>query len=86
MAVSKRIPSQRARLKNCTARSCFSAAALLLKVPRFRRLPVRGFFFSEYSRYLPEASFRIMGSESMGSDSIERPFSTHVAATVFNRI
>jgi hypothetical protein len=34
-------------LKNCTARSCFSAAARVLKVPRLRRLPVVGFFFFE---------------------------------------
>jgi uncharacterized membrane protein YbhN (UPF0104 family) len=35
------------RLKNWTARSCFSAAARLLNVPRFRRRPVFGFFFRE---------------------------------------
>jgi hypothetical protein len=28
------------RLKNCTARSCFSAAAREANVPRFRRFPV----------------------------------------------
>jgi len=35
------------RLKYCMARSCFSAAGLDLKVPRFRRFPVFGFFFFE---------------------------------------
>jgi hypothetical protein len=29
-------------------------------VPRFRRLPVLGSVFREYSRYLPDLSFRIM--------------------------
>jgi hypothetical protein len=37
-------------LKNCTAFSCFFAAARVLKVPRLRRLPVFGFFFREYKR------------------------------------
>src|SRR6478672_3732475 len=31
------------RLKNCTARSCFSACSRVLNVPRLRRLPVFGF-------------------------------------------
>jgi hypothetical protein len=35
------------RLKNCTARSCFSTAFLDVNVPRFLRLPVFGFFFLE---------------------------------------
>ena len=35
------------RLKYCTARSCFCAAARLAKVPRLRRLPVFGFFLRE---------------------------------------
>jgi hypothetical protein len=35
------------RLKYCTARSCFSAAARVLKMPRFRRVPVLGFFLRE---------------------------------------
>ena len=38
---------QRARLKNWTARSCFSAAARVANVPRLRRLPVFGFFLRE---------------------------------------
>jgi hypothetical protein len=38
------------RLKYCTAFSCFFAAARVLNVPRFRRLPVLGFFFREYKR------------------------------------
>jgi len=44
-----RIAIQR-RLKYWTAFSCFFAAARVLKVPRFRRLPVFGFFFREYKR------------------------------------
>jgi hypothetical protein len=35
------------RLKNCTARSCFSAAARVLKVPRLRRRPVFGLILRE---------------------------------------
>src|SRR5262245_2182336 len=35
------------RLKYWTARSCFSAAARVLKVPRFRRLPVLGSFLNK---------------------------------------
>jgi hypothetical protein len=42
------------------ARSRFFAAALVLNVPRFLRLPVFGFFLREYSRYLPDFSFLIM--------------------------
>jgi hypothetical protein len=38
------------RLKNCTAFSCFFAAARDLNVPRFRRFPVFGFFLREYKR------------------------------------
>src|SRR5437879_2381729 len=41
------------RLKNWTALSCFWAAVRVLKVPRFLRLPVFGFFFLEYNRYSP---------------------------------
>jgi hypothetical protein len=48
-----------ARLKNWTARSCFFAAALVLKVPRFLRLPVFGFFLREYNRK-PDLTFLIM--------------------------
>src|SRR5579872_6895398 len=50
------------RLKYCTSRSCFSAAARDLKVPRLRRLPVFGLTLREYSRYSPERSLRIMTS------------------------
>lgn len=39
-----------ARLKYCTAFSCFFAAARVLNVPRFLRFPVFGFFFREYNR------------------------------------
>lgn len=35
------------RLKYCTARSCFSAAARVGNVPRLRRCPVLGSFFRE---------------------------------------
>ncbi len=48
------------RLKNCTARSCFSAAFLVENVPRFLRRPVFGFFLREYSLYSPDFSLRIM--------------------------
>src|SRR6266513_2246770 len=47
------------RLKYCTAFSCFFAAAFVSNVPRFLRLPVFGFFFREYNRYLPFLSLRI---------------------------
>src|SRR5437667_9129311 len=50
--------SQR-RLKYCTAFSCFFVAAFVLNVPRLLRFPVLGFFFREYSRYLPDLSFLI---------------------------
>src|SRR3954467_14306932 len=53
-------PAYPPRLKNCTARSCFSAAARVLNVPRFRRFPVFGFFFFEYNRYSPDLSFLII--------------------------
>src|ERR1700675_4920893 len=49
------------RLKYCTARSCFMAAARDLKVPRLRRLPVLGFFLREYRRKPPDFSLRIIG-------------------------
>jgi hypothetical protein len=48
------------RLKNWTARSCFSAAARVANVPRLRRLLVLGFGLREYNRYLPDWSFLIM--------------------------
>jgi hypothetical protein len=35
------------RLKNCTARSCFSAASRVEKVRRLRRLPVLGSILRE---------------------------------------
>ena len=35
------------RLKYCTSRSCFSAAARVSKVPRLRRLPVFGSILRE---------------------------------------
>src|SRR5439155_15850289 len=47
-------------LKNCTARSCFCAAARVLKVPRFLLLPVFGSFLREYKRNCPDFSFLIM--------------------------
>jgi hypothetical protein len=55
------LPSRyQCRLKYCTARSCFSAADRVLKVPRFRRRLVFGSSFREYNRYSPERSLRIM--------------------------
>src|SRR5437660_820561 len=54
------------RLKNCTARSCFSAAAREWNVPRLRRLPVFGSILREYSRNLPDESLRIMDGSSKG--------------------
>ena len=53
------------RLKNCTARSCRSEASRVLKVPRFRRFPVRGSGFREYSRYSPDFNLRIIGVTPM---------------------
>ncbi len=47
-------------LKNCTARSCLFAPASEENVPKFRRLPVLGFFLREYRRYSPDFSLRIM--------------------------
>ena len=47
-------------LKYCTARSCFSAAALDENVPRLRRLPVFASVVREYRRYFPDGSLRIM--------------------------
>src|SRR5258708_4958314 len=62
------------RLKNCTARSCFSAACRLLNVPRFRRLPVFGFFLREYKRYWPDLSFLIINcSELSYSQHVNGP-------------
>ena len=52
---SRRIPTviaPHARLKYCTARSCFFAAAKEEKVPRFLRLPVLASFLREYRRLL----------------------------------
>lgn len=60
---SRRIPSviaPQARLKYCTARSCFLAAASEEKVPKFFRLPVFTSFLREYKRYPPDCSLRIM--------------------------
>jgi hypothetical protein len=48
------------RLKYCTARSCFCAAARDEKVPRFFRFPVFASFLREYKRYSPDCSLRIM--------------------------
>src|SRR5689334_2225255 len=47
------------RLKYCTARSCFSALARVVNVPRFRRRPVLGSTLREF-RYWPDFSFLIM--------------------------
>jgi len=52
-----------ARLKNCTARSCFLAAASDEKVPRFFLFPVFAFFVREYKRNSPDLSLRIITKE-----------------------
>ena len=57
------------RLKNCTARSCFSAAALEENVPRLRRRRVRGSTFREYRRYWPDWSLRIIGTSTSTSSA-----------------
>jgi hypothetical protein len=49
-----------ARLKYCTARSCFSAASRDANVPRFFRFPVFASFLREYKRYPPDCNLRIM--------------------------
>ena len=54
-------------LKNCTARSCFCAAASEPNVPKFFRLPVFASFLREYSRYSPDFSLRIMSRRCAGS-------------------
>ena len=54
---SRRYP---ARLKYCTARSCFCAAARDENVPRFFRFPVFPSFLREYKRYSPDCNLRIM--------------------------
>src|SRR5688500_9611824 len=46
------------------SRSCFSAAARVLKVPKFLRFLVFGWIFREYSRYSPDLSFRIISGFS----------------------
>ena len=48
------------RLKYCTARSCFCAAAREENVPRFFRFPVFTSFLREYKRYSPDCNLRIM--------------------------
>jgi hypothetical protein len=48
------------RLKNSTARSCFSAASRLANVPKFFRCPVRASFFREYKRNSPDLMLRII--------------------------
>jgi|HubBroStandDraft_2_1064218.scaffolds.fasta_scaffold56096_2 hypothetical protein len=49
-----------ARLKYCTARSCFCAAARDENVPRFFLFPVFASFLREYKRYSPDCSLRII--------------------------
>jgi len=60
------------RLKNCTARSCASAARLVAKVPRFLRFPVLAFFLREYRRYFPLLSLRIIFPPTR--NSVMQPF------------
>jgi hypothetical protein len=75
--VGARVASSYWRLKNCTARSCFSAAARFPNVPRFLRRPVFGSFFREYSLYSPDFSFLIIAAGStqlLDVVAFERPF------------
>ena len=46
MPVPSMRQSRQRRLKYCTSRSCFSAAARVWNVPKLRRLPVRGSFLA----------------------------------------
>ena len=52
-----------ARLKYCTARSCFCAAAREANVPKFLRFPVFASFLREYKRYSPDCNLRIMSKK-----------------------
>jgi hypothetical protein len=62
---------QPARLKYCTARSCFCAAARDENVPRFFRFPVFASFLREYKRYSPDSSLRIIRKKMpMGSSRL----------------
>ena len=69
--VSARIRSQRSAtkvqclLKNCTARSCFFAAASDENVPRFFLFPVFASFLREYKRNSPDFSLRIISTSKM---------------------
>jgi len=56
------------RLKYCTARSRSLAALRVVKVPRFRRLPVLAFFLREYNRYSPDFNFRIIRTSPLAFD------------------
>jgi hypothetical protein len=47
-------------VENWTARSCFSAAARVPNVPKFRRLPVRRPILREYNLYSPDLSLQII--------------------------
>lgn len=53
-------------MKYCTSRSCFSAASLVLNVPKFLRFPVFASFFREYNRYSPDFNFLIINASSKG--------------------
>jgi hypothetical protein len=53
------------RLKYCTARSCFCAAARDENVPRFFRFPVFASFLREYKRYSPDCNLRIMKKDAV---------------------
>jgi len=50
-------------LKNCTARSCFLAAASEENVPRFLLFPVFESSLREYNRNSPDLSFRIINTK-----------------------
>ncbi len=59
-------PLAQARLKYCTALSCFFAAAREENVPKFFRFPVFASFLREYKRYSPDCSLRIMNKRCRG--------------------
>src|SRR5689334_21003478 len=63
-------------LKDWTSCSCFLAASRVSNVPRFLRFPVFESFFSEYRRYFPDLSFRIILTLLRGVQSLETLDST----------
>src|SRR5579863_817321 len=74
-----------ARLKYCTARSCFCAAAREENVPRFFRFPVFASFLREYKRYSPDCNLRTMRKrcriEGMSWQTKKDAFASHGLVT-----